>query len=395
MRILQSLYDAGGGVAPQLAITRSLVERGHNVRVLTHDTLQRSVEERGASFAVFTSTLPGHDMRYAGTDLVRDWEPADPAEASARFRDLVLFGPALANAREVLDLLRAYPADAIVLDWLLFGTALAAEYARIPSAALVHCPYPLRTAPGPGDDFMAPGLATMNAARAEFGLPAVLEWDRQLLNTDAVLVLCAPELDRATEAELPTNVHHVGRAVEPDAATWRSPWDATDRDPLVLISFSTTFMNQRELAHRVLQAVDGLRVRAFVTTGPALNLDGLDFPDNTRVTSYASHAAVLPHCALVITHAGWGTIQAALAAGKPMICLPSGRDQPGNAARMEELGVGRALPPTSTADQIRQAIVHALADHSLAERTAQMARVVNRRNGTAAAVERIEGLIHE
>src|SRR5581483_11827730 len=127
MRILQTLYDAGGGVPPQLAVTRRLVERGHEVRVLAHDTLRDRVEDAGAEFTPFRQTLPGHDMRRAETDLVRDWEPSDPLEGLARFRDGVLFGPAAANATEVLALLETWRAEAVVFDWLLFGTALAAE----------------------------------------------------------------------------------------------------------------------------------------------------------------------------------------------------------------------------------------------------------------------------
>src|SRR4051812_6116121 len=161
MRILQTLYDGGGGVPPQLAVTRRLVERGHEVRVLAHDTLRGSIEAAGAGFTAFRDTLPGHDMRRAETDLVRDWEPSDPLEGLARFRDRVLFGPAAANAAEVLALLDDWRADALVLDWLLFGTALAAERAGIPAIALVHLPYPLRTSDAL-DAFMAPGLATLN-----------------------------------------------------------------------------------------------------------------------------------------------------------------------------------------------------------------------------------------
>ena len=392
MRVLQSLYDAGGGVAPQLAVTRALVERGHEVRVLAHETLRAAVEQRGASFSPFVATLPGHDMTRAETDLVRDWEPDDPAEAGARFRDLVLFGPALANAREVLALLEDFPADAVVLDWLLFGTALAAERAGLPALTLVHSPYPLRVGPGPGDEFMAPGLTRMNEARSALGLPALQEWDRQLLNTDAVLVLCPPELDRATAAELPGNVHHVGRAVEPGTGTWGPPWPGSNQDPLVLVSLSTTFMDQRDLADRVLRAIDGLELRVLVTTGPALDLDGLVVPANTRISRHEEHAAVLPYCALVVTHAGWGTVQAALAAGKPMVCLPSGRDQPDNAARTEELGVGRPLPVTATPAEIRRTVLEALDDPGLAEAAARMAQVVNRRDGAAAVADLLENL---
>ena len=59
MRVLQSLYDAGGGVAPQLAVTRALVERGHEVRVLAHETLRAAVEQRGASFDEFVGEVEG------------------------------------------------------------------------------------------------------------------------------------------------------------------------------------------------------------------------------------------------------------------------------------------------------------------------------------------------
>src|SRR4051812_29452648 len=125
MRILQTLYDGGGGVPPPLAVARRLGEAGHEVRVLAHGTMRDRVEDVGAAFCAFRDTLPGHDMRRAETDRVRDWEPADPLEGLARFRDGVLFGPAAANAAEVLALLDRWKPDAIVLDWLLFGTALA------------------------------------------------------------------------------------------------------------------------------------------------------------------------------------------------------------------------------------------------------------------------------
>src|SRR4051794_19752376 len=125
MRILQTLYDGGGGVPPQLAVTRRLVERGHEVRVLAHDTLRGSLEAAGAAFTPFRDTLPGHDMRRAETDLVRDWEPSDPLEGLARFRDRVLFGPAAANAAEVLALLDEWRGGGPPLSPVVFGCAPA------------------------------------------------------------------------------------------------------------------------------------------------------------------------------------------------------------------------------------------------------------------------------
>lgn len=392
MRILQSLYDGGGGVPPQLAITRRLIEHGHEVRVLAHETLRRRVEERGATFTPFRDTLPGHDMTSRETDTIRDWEPADPLEGAERFRDMVLFGPALANAREVLALLAEWPAEAILLDWLLFGTALAAEYAKLPAVVLVHMPYPMRTGPGPGDEFFAPGLATMNDTRAEFGLAPVEHWDQQLLNCAAVCVLTVPELDPASGFELPVNVHFVGTAIEPASIDWESPWTEPNGYPLVLISFSTTFMDQTDLAGRVLAAVADLPIRVLFTTGPSLRVDGLAIPANVTVTPYMPHGAVLPQVALVITHAGFGTIQESLSAGVPMVCLPTGRDQPANAARIAELGLGLAISPTSTPEEIRASVVEALASPQLRTKAERMSRMLRRQDGISAVVEQIEGL---
>ena len=389
MRILQTLYDGGGGVPPQLAITRRLIERGHDVRVLGHDTLRSRVEQRGAQLTVFATTLPGHDMTREDTDTVRDWDRSDPFAAAERFRDMVLFGPALANAHEVLGVLDTWPADVIVFDWLLFGTALAAQVAAVPAVALVHAPYPLRIGEGPLDAFFAPGLDTMNTTRGAFGLEPLAHWDEQLLTAQSVLVMTAPELDPATAYELPGNVHHVGPAFEPSHATWTSPWPTSNIDPLVLISFSTTFMDQRDIADRVIQAVAGLPVRALVTTGPALNVDGLPVPPNVHITPFAPHDIVMPHTALVITHAGFGTVQAALACGVPMVCIPCGRDQPGNAAHLVQLGAALVANPTATTTELRTVITAALADPQLTT-NAQRLGLALRSDGVAAAINHIE-----
>jgi len=393
MRILQTLYDAGGGVPPQLAVTRRLVERGHEVRVLAHDTLRDRVEDAGAEFTPFRQTLPGHDMRRAETDLVRDWEPSDPLEGLARFRDGVLFGPAAANATEVLALLETWRAEAVVFDWLLFGTALAAERAGIPAIALVHLPYPLRTNDAL-DSFMAPGLMMLNDARGGLGLESLQHWDEQLLRARFVDVLTVPELDAAGEAGLPPNVHYVGPALGELTQDWTPVLPGSAADPLILVSFSTTVMNQGQVASRVLEAVGALSVRVLFTTGPSLRLDATSIPPNVCVCRYAPHGTVLKDASLVVTHAGFGTVQASLAAGVPLVCLPTGRDQPANAARVAELGVGIALEPLPTVDVIRSAVTTALADGDMRQRARALAGVLGRFDGAGAVVAQIEAL-HE
>jgi UDP:flavonoid glycosyltransferase YjiC (YdhE family) len=66
--------------------------------------------------------------------------------------------------------------------------------------------------------------------------------------------------------------------------------------------------------------------------------------------------------AAVVGHGGLSTITAALTHGVPMVCVPQGRDQGGNAARMEEVGVGRSVPPDSSAETIAEAVDSVLGD---------------------------------
>jgi UDP:flavonoid glycosyltransferase YjiC (YdhE family) len=58
-----------------------------------------------------------------------------------------------------------------------------------------------------------------------------------------------------------------------------------------------------------------------------------------------------------VFHGGSGTLVEALAFGVPVVLLPMGADQPDNADRCVELGVGTVLDPlTATADEIADAI---------------------------------------
>lgn len=376
MRVFQTLLAFSGNAPPQLALTRELVERGHEVRVVAHRAARARIERTGAEFVAIRGWLPDLDITHPETDPVRDWEARTPLGAAKRMRDAPI--PVLRDAvRENVDLLGEWRADVIVFDWLFIAAAVAAECVGTPAVALVHCPYPLpaRGAPplfsglkpmrGPvgtaRDDllnamtrrFSAAGLPMLNDVRAEFGLMPLEDWNDQIRRVQAIYVMTAPELDFSSKARLPANVSYVGPAFEPFEKEWASLWPSENTDPLVLISFSTSYMNQRALAQRVLDAVAGLRVRALLTTGPALDPGQLRIPDNARSVAFLSHRTVLPHAALVVTHAGWQTVNAALADGVPLVCIPDGRDQPDNAARVlvahAGVRVGKRSSPRSCA----------------------------------------------
>ncbi|HTA12670.1 MAG TPA: nucleotide disphospho-sugar-binding domain-containing protein [Solirubrobacteraceae bacterium] len=414
MRVFQTLLAFSGNAQPQLAVTRRLVNAGHHVRVLAHEAARERVLATGAELVPFTRAKPELDISRREHDTLRDWQARTWASAGIRLLRNGIFAFTLDVSRDCAEQLAAWPADVVLYDWMLTGAGVAADGAHVPAVALVHCPYPY---PVPGAPPMFAGLSpipgalgatrdrlasaiagrmfdlgrgVLNKARAEHGLAPLAHWRQQLERAHAVCILHAPELDFTSAGRLPANVRYVGPSFEPYPTEWCSPWPPEHADPLVVISLSTSYMDQASLAQRILDAVSVLPVRALLTVGPALELERLRIPANARTVSYVAHRTVFPHAALVISHAGWQTISAALADGVPLVCIPGGRDQPDNAARVLALGAGvRARPGVST-ERLRALISRALADPALARGAQAAARAQARCDGAGAVVEQLE-----
>jgi MGT family glycosyltransferase len=236
------------------------------------------------------------------------------------------------------------------------------------------------------------GVPALNKARAEQGLPPLREWAEQLLGVREICVLTAPELDYSSHGALPPNVRYVGPAFEPYPHEWTSPWPDTNTDPLVVISLSTSYMNQQALAQRILDAIAGLPVRGLLTAGPALETDQLQIPANARTVAYIPHRSVFPHATLAITHAGWQTINAALADGVPLLCIPDGRDQPDNAARVIACGAGVRAHKSTPPAKLRRVIADALQNSEIKRGASAIAQALARSDGGLTTAEIVEHL---
>jgi rhamnosyltransferase subunit B len=106
---------------------------------------------------------------------------------------------------------------------------------------------------------------------------------------------------------------------------------------------------------------------------------------------YAPYAAVFPRAALVVHHGGIGTIALALRAGRAMLCVPHGFDQPDNSLRAERLGCARVVahhrytPLVATAELSRL-----LSDPRFALAARTLERVIAREDGVHAACDAVE-----
>src|SRR5690606_3557947 len=104
-----------------------------------------------------------------------------------------------------------------------------------------------------------------------------------------------------------------------------------------------------------------LRVQGLVTTGHAVDPDQIRAPSGVQVVRSAPHRSVLAHADVLVTHGGHGTLMKGLAAGVPIVCIPIGRDQPDNAARLVYRGAGVRVSKKAPAAKVAAAVRRVLA----------------------------------
>jgi MGT family glycosyltransferase len=372
------LWDGGGNVPLQLGLARGLVERGHDVRVLTEDCLAADVAAAGARFEPL---LEAPNRASRTEDLVGDSQARTPLGAFARARDRVVMGPAAAYARDTRAALERESVDALACDYMLFGPPIAAERAGVPTALLVHNVYivPERGKPAPGPGFLpsqsplgrardrtvsrmllalfSRGLPAVNRARAEQGLEPLRRVLEHFDRVERVLVLTSESFDFHGDSH-PAHLRYVGSSLADPSWVddWHPPWEQDDSRPLVIVSLSSTYMAQERVLARAVQGLSRLDVRVLVTTGPAIDPASLPAGANTTVVRSAPHAQLFGQAAAVVTHAGMGTVTRALAAGVPLVCVPMGRDQLDVAARVVHPGAGLRLRPGAKPGAIGAAV---------------------------------------
>jgi len=415
-RFLMPLWDGGGNIPPELGVARRLNARGHHVHVLADPTVRGAAEAVGCSFTPWRRG-PHRASLDPSEDLIKDWETKNPLVMLGRARDRFIAGPAAEYAADTAEAIDAFGPDVVVPDAFLFGSIIAAQGASLPVALLVPNIWimPSRGAPpmGPGfapaktvlgrtrdaamlavvNRLFRAGLAPVNAARSAHGLAPLSSFYDQALNVDRILVLSSPTFDYAAPL-VPANVRYVGPILDdPDwAQPWTSPWEDSDRRPVVLVGFSSTYQNQGPVLRRVVEALSALPVRAVVTVGQMLGGGEVSSRDNVVVVDSAPHTRILGEASLAVIHCGHGTTMKTLAAGVPMVCIPMGRDQNDTAARVVYHGAGARLSPNASASKIRSTVQSALGDDRMRTAAERLAAAIADESKTDGLVDELEAL---
>jgi MGT family glycosyltransferase len=371
-------------VPPALGLAAELVRRGHRVHVLSDPTVEEAAGAAGCTFSPWLEA-PHVNSREEQTALIAAIEGRNPYRAFRAAKDHAGKKMTSRFAQDLVATVQDFPVDAILSDGLP-GMLIGAQATGLPTAVLLANVYarptvglpllgtgwsPARSRVVKARDVVAPTVASwllartlprLNAVAAEYGQAALSDPFELFDRCRRVLVMTSPSFD-FSGPKLPANVQYVGPQLDdPDWAA-EAEWSRPARYPLVLVALSSVYQDQTGLLRTIAQGLGTLRISVVLTTGRAVEPSQIPAPPNVQVLRAAPHRKVLAEASVVVTHAGHGIVMKSLAAGVPMVCIPMGRDQKDNAARVLRLRAGVQIGKRSTPDRIAAAVTEVM-DHA-------------------------------
>jgi UDP:flavonoid glycosyltransferase YjiC (YdhE family) len=392
-RIFLGAFGQPGHAFPMLALGQRLVERGHKVTYETWERWRPHVVAAGMEF------VPAPEYPVFPTQE----QPLKPYEAVVK---------ATVPTRAAIAARRP---DVVVHDILTLAPALAAELEGIPTATLVPHLFPV-TAPGfppysigarlPAtrggqlfwslferqlENGLRQGRDELNETRRRLGL-APTERLHGGLSSSLCLVATFPQLEYPRE--WPPAAHVVGPMLwEPPASVHVTP--PPGNEPLVVVAPSTSHDPKQRLVRASLEGLRGLDVRVLASLDRRPALAPIRAGRRARLVNWMSYTDAMSGAALVICHAGHGTVARALERGVPIMAVPHSGDMAENSARLDWAGLGVRLPWRFASPlNLRLATERALNRHTqLSARARELASWAAANDSATRAAELIEELV--
>jgi UDP:flavonoid glycosyltransferase YjiC (YdhE family) len=363
MRFLFTTLAGLGHFHPLVPVAQALESAGHVVCFATAPSFHRSVEDSGfpALSAGFDRERDGSDEHFAQLqEELEALSPEGPARTLFRIRNLFAGLYAEWIVPDLLAIAADWDPDVIVREVAEFGGCIAAEVLGIPHASVrsntMLSSYSAR-------QLVTPQMTSLRLANN-------LEPDRGAEMLFRYLHLAFEPAGFCNPAQRPAPTAHLLRPVafshsgDEQLPTW---FDHLGDRPTVYATLGTVFNTRTPgLFEAILEGLRDEPVNLILTIGR--DRGPSDFgpqPENVHIEPYIPQSLLLPYCDLVITHAGFSTVAAALSHGLPMVAIPIDADQPVNAQRCAALGVAEVIEyEDRTPESIRQSVRTLLANDS-------------------------------
>lgn len=407
MKFVAVTYGTEGDARPLAALSRALIDAGHEARLLADG----STLDSAAALGVPTTAIAG-DMKAA---LQRDRAVSGVVRRGGGFADTAKALAHIANANAEAwmqtTLEAARGCDALIVGGLAaFVGFSVAEHLGI--AAIGTGLIPITPTAEFASPFLRPGLvprwlnrtshrlvngliwrafrARINAARARtMGLAR----RRRLWADPPMLYGISPSL-LPRPRDWPDNAMVCGQWVRP-ATGWTPPaalaaFLAAGEPPLYVGFGSMAGLDRRSLLAALLPAVGGRRALFYPGWS---GVEPSDLPANFLAIGDTPHDWLFPQVSMVVHHAGSGTSHSAVRAGVASVTVPFAGDQFFWADCLERSGVAPSAVAAKdvTASALGRGI--ALAESAgMRSRAAALGAAMGAEDGLARAVAEIERL---
>ncbi|MDQ3695088.1 MAG: glycosyltransferase [Chloroflexota bacterium] len=398
MRVLFTTSASSGHFHPLVPLAQALTDAGHEVAFAGPGSFAPTVEALGYQhFAAGYDPADGVDTELGG--LWAELETLRPGPEAGEFAGaevMEFYWAKLSSGymvrRMVPDLipvLHLWQPDLVVRELYEVGGAVAAEAVGLPHAA-VQVGHLID-----GSWLRRDASRELDPIRQSVGLPA--DPELAMLYRHLLLSFVPPSYQDPNNA-IPTQRHLRTIVFDRSGAETAPSWLHTDLPrPVIYATFGTVthFNAFPDLFRATIAGLRNVAGTLIVTVGRDRDPAALGpQPDHVRVERYVPQSLLFPHCDLVVHHGGHNTTLAAVAAGLPQVVIPLGADQPANARRCEELGLGVALwPAERTSAAIEASARHVLAEPRFRHNAARLRQEMAALPGPAHAVELLEQLV--
>ncbi len=338
MRVLMSAVPAFGHVVPLLDLARALQLAGHQVRFATNE--QSHAVIAGAGLRPVPAGMSITEMRQ---ERRRRWPETDAQPVAVWATRMWAQVMAPSTLEDLLELIKEWPPDVVVHDEGEYAAPAVASRAGIPW--VTHAwGSPLRP---------AHELAELEELAA--GL-----WESCGCNVPAAAGLYAHALVDPCPPILQPQPPPCASMVWPiRPRPLEGPGPDLEADAYIGFGTVPTFANARMELIAAVRACTNRGLRVVVTSPNEVVRRELAGIDERLVDSreFVTLSSLIASCQVVISHAGAGTVLAALAAGVPLVLLPRGSpSQIRMADACHRAGVGRRCDPAGLDAALEQVL---------------------------------------
>lgn len=386
--VLYVNVGAASHVYPGLPLVRELVRRGVRVTYAVGEQVGGIVAATGARLLACTSVLPTGDS--AGLR----W-PTDPIETTNLFLD---------ETEHVLPQIVAGldgdRPDLVLFDSAALAGQVAASRWGVPAVEVAASVVPSAATESSVDAVVKAFAALRGGAEC---LERRLEFlAREGVGLDLARVVAGAErtlmlIPRTLQQETPSSAREfVGPLFDEQRLSggqWAPP--PGNERPVVLVAFGTMFSDQLEIYRACLEGLGDGSCHLVMAVGRQVDPAVFgETPPFVEIHQTVPQLAVLRHARAFVTHGGMGSVIEALWFGVPMVVVPQAADHFGNAARVEQLGVGqRVSTERATADALKRAVKRVRSEIGIRIRIAEVAREVRSGGSPAKAADAVEALV--